>query len=201
MTTVNDNPATTDETDQNRRLIIKAAVDSFLQRGFPDSAMPDIVAESGVAPDVAYALFPSKYDVLRTLAAFNKTSGDTSFKELTDESPLPPAAELVTRVLDYFERMAASGAPAGLVPQTLGLALFDPEINVIMQEVAANIRKNWIGLATRLAQEGRLPEGADVQAVGTTLHTLGIGFMIYHMMGNIDSAMLRQGLDGLIIDR
>lgn len=189
------------ETEQARQLIINAAVDSFLKRGFPESSMPAIIEESGVAPEVAYTLFPGKYDVIKALAEFNRTSGTGMLQGLTEESPLPPTAELVARVLEFFERMADSGAPAGLVPQTLGLSLFDEGINVIMQDVAASMRQAWVGLATRLEEEGRLREGTNVQNVGATFLALGMGFMVYHMMGGIDADTLRQGLHSLIIDR
>lgn len=200
MTTISENPTIDPETEEARQLVINAAVDSFLKRGFPESSMPAIVEESGVAPDVAYALFPDKYDVLRALAEYNRTSGTEMLKGLAKEDSLPPVADLLARVLGFFESMAASGAPAGLVPQSLGLSLFDEDINVIMQGVASSMKQAWVGLATRLQEEGRLREGTDVQDVGATFLALGMGFMIYHMMGGIDAATLNKGLHGLNID-
>ena len=84
--------------------------------------------------------------------------------------------------------------------EALGLSLIDEDLNVIMQDVAANMKQGWTGVAARLGEEGRLREGTNPQDVGATFLALGMGFMLFHMLGGIDVATLRQGLLGLIID-
>lgn len=184
-----------------RELILDAAAASFLELGFPESSMSDIVEASGVDPEAAYGLFPRKHDLIGALCRFNNASGRGMMSDLAEESPAPATAELIVRVMEFWESLAADGGRAGLVPQALGLSLFDEEIGGIMRDVIAAQRKRWMALAERLRREGRLREGADVHAVGTTLHTMSMGFMLCHMLGGIDSATARRGLHDLIVDR
>jgi AcrR family transcriptional regulator len=201
MTTKTENPTIDHETEKARQLILDAAAASFLKRGFPESSMSDIIEASGVAPDVAHAQFPRKHDLIKALALFNKATGSGMLKGHAEESTLPPTAEYIVRVMEFWEGKAADGGTAGLVPQALGLSLFDEEIDAVMQDVVAAMKQGWTGMATRLAEAGRLREGANVEDVGTTFLALSIGFTVYHMMGGIDSATARRGLHDLILDR
>ena len=189
------------EAGQVRELILDAAAASFLKRGFPESSMTDIIEASGVSPEVVYALFPRKHDLFEALCRFNKASPGGVMSNLAEESPAPPTAELIVRVMEFFESMAADGGRAGLVPQALGLSLFDEEIDVIMKDVVKAQLRRWIALAERLQCEGRLREKANVQDVGAVLHIMSIGFMVSHMMGGVDAATARRGLFDLIVDR
>lgn len=201
MTPADESFTADQETEQVRQLILDAAAASFLKRGFPESSMTEIIEASGVSPEVAYSLFPRKHDMFEALCRFNKASPGGVMSNLAEESPAPPTAELIARVMEFFESMASDGGRAGLVPQALGLSLFDEEIGVLMRDVAEAQLQRWTALAERLQREGRLRGKASVQDVGIILHTLSIGFMVYHMMGGVDSATARRGLFGLIIDR
>ena len=201
MTTTNESSTTDPDTEKVRERILDAAVASFLETGFPESSMSDIVEASGVDPEVASGLFPRKHDLIGALCRFNNGSGRGMMSDLAEESPAPATAELIVRVMEFWESLAADGGRAGLVPQALGLSLFDKEIDGIMQDVIAAQRKRWVALAERLQREGRLREGADVHDVGTTLHTMSMGFMLCHKLGGIDSATARRGLHDLIVDR
>jgi AcrR family transcriptional regulator len=154
-----------------------------------------------VAPEVVYELFHRKHDLIAALCRFNKARGRGMMSDLAEESPAPPTGELIVRVMEFWESQAANGGRAGLVPQALGLSLFDEEIDDIMQDVVEVQLQRWTALARRLQQEGRLREGADVDAVGTTLLTMSIGFTVYHMMRGVDSKIARRGLLDLIVDR
>jgi AcrR family transcriptional regulator len=189
------------ETEKVREQILDAAAASFLKIGFPESSMSDIVEASGADPEVAYGLFPRKHDLIGALCRFNKASGRGMMSDLAEESPAPATAELIVRVMEFWESQAANGGRAGLVPQALGLSLFDEEIDVIMQDVVEVQKQRWTALAERLQREGRLRQGADVHDVGTTFLAMSIGFTVYHMMGGIDSATARRGLHDLIVDR
>lgn len=201
MTTTDENSLTDQETEHTRQLILDAAAASFLKRGFPESSMSDIIEASGVDPEVAHALFPRKHDLISALCRFNKATGGGMMADLAEESPAPATAEVIVRVMEFFELHAADGGRAGLVPQALGLSLFDEEIDTVMQDVVEVQLQRWTALAQSLQKEGRLREGADVRDVGITLLTMSIGFTVYHMMGGVDAAIARRGLHDLIIDR
>ena len=119
MTTTHESSTREQETEQVRQRILDAAAASFLKRGFPDSSMADIIEASGVAPEVAQELFPRKHDLIEALCRFNKATGRGMMTNLAEESPAPPTAELIVRVMEFWESQAADGGRAGLVPQAL----------------------------------------------------------------------------------
>lgn len=198
MTTISQDSTTTNDTEQNRLRIIGAAISLFMNRGFPESSIEDIVKDSGVEPEVARALFPTKYDVLKVLGDLNKMAATGMLDGVTAESDLPPTDEIVARVADFFESMANSGAPAGIAPQAMGLALYDEQVKVIIDDVFSALRASWDALAVRLKAEGRLPEGTEPEDVGATLFTVALGFMSHSLIGGVDAGSLRRGLHAVL---
>lgn len=201
VTTTDGDRATEQETEQRRQRVLEAALAAFLAHGFPESSVPDIIEASGVDPEAARALFPRKHDLFEALCQINNVAGGAMMSGLAQESPAPPTGEVIVRVMEFWESLADGGGRAALVPQALGLSLFDAEINGVMQEVIGVQRQRWTALAESLHQEGRLREGADVAAVAVTLHTMSMGFMLHHMLGGIDSGTARRGLLDLFADR
>lgn len=199
MTTIEQDPTTKDQTEQNRLRIIGAAIQQFLNRGFPESSIDEIIADSGVDAEVARGLFPTKYDVLKVLGDLNKMAATGMLDGVTAEDELPANDEIIARVADFFESMVASGAPAGIAPQAMGLSLFDPGVNAIMQDVIVGLRGSWIKLAERMKTEGRLPDGTEPEDVANTFFTLVIGFMTSNMIADVSAGHLRRGLRAVLV--
>jgi AcrR family transcriptional regulator len=55
-------------TEYRRRQILEAALDVFSQKGYGEATMPDIAKEAGVAVGTIYLYFPSKRDLLVSVA-------------------------------------------------------------------------------------------------------------------------------------
>jgi len=151
MTTTEQDSTTVEQTEKNRLRIIGAGINQFITRGFPESSIEEIVADSGVEPETARGLFPSKYDVLKVLGDLNKMAATGMLDGVTAEDELPSNDEIIARVADFFESMVASGAPAGIAPQAMGLSLFDTGVNAIMQDVIEALRASWVRLAERMS--------------------------------------------------
>lgn len=198
MTTAAQDSTATDQTEKNRLRIIGAGINQFLTRGFPESSIEEIVADSGVDPAVASGLFPTKYDVLKVLGDLNKMAATGMLDAVTAEDQLPANDEIIARVADFFESMVASGAPAGIAPQAMGLSLFDTGVNAIMQDVIQGLRASWVRLAVRMSAEGRLAEGVEPEDVANTFFTLVIGFMTSNMIADVNAGHLRRGLHAVL---
>lgn len=199
MTTTSPDPTTTDQTEKNRLRVIGAGINLFLTRGFPASSIEEIIADSGVAPEVARALFPTKYDVLKVLGDLNKMAATGMLDGVTGEEVLPPNDEIIARVADFFESMVASGAPAGIAPQAMGLSLFDQGVNTIMQDVIQALRASWVRLAERMSAEGRLAPDVAPEDVANTFFTLVIGFMTSNMIADVSAGHIRRGLAAVLV--
>jgi AcrR family transcriptional regulator len=103
MTTTEQDSTIAEQTEKNRLRIIGAGINQFLTRGFPASSIEEIVADSGVEPDVAAGLFPTKYDVLKVLGDLNKMAATGMLDGVTAEAELPSNDEIIARVADFFE--------------------------------------------------------------------------------------------------
>lgn len=186
---------TTQDTQRARQQIVQAAIGLFLKRGVPETSIDDIVAESGLPADVVLSQFARRNDVLRAIGAVNKASAEGMLKELLQEAPVATPAEMLGRSAAYFSQ---GGDPMRIVPQAWGVALYDDEINGVMRDVLMSLQDLWVELAGRLADEGRLPDGADREDVGRTLGCMIVGYMVQSQLSDVNPEHLRRGLQALV---
>lgn len=198
MNTTTGDSTVTQSSREIQQQVVDAAIARFLDRGFPDTTMQDIVAKSGLPADVVSGEFPSKYDVLRSLGDLNKAAATGMLKGVLDKETLPSVPEILGSVGEFFEALSVDGGPAGVAPQAMGIALYDPEVNLIMDDVFEALHSGWVDVATRMAAEGRLPRDANPRDVGTALFALVIGFMFQNLLGGVKAAELRGGLAALL---
>jgi TetR/AcrR family transcriptional regulator, transcriptional repressor of aconitase len=192
MTTISTNSA------HERQQVVDAAVNCFIEHGIAAASMDDIIEESGLSPEVVHQHFATKNDILRVLGARNKIAAGGVLREVLQETPLPPVDEIVARVATFFEASLESGDPVGVAPQAWGVAMYDDEVDVIMRDVFADLRDLWIQLATRMADEGQLPDDADPQDVGRTLMAIVIGFMVQSLLSDSKATHVSRALQVLL---
>src|SRR5215470_8690782 len=173
------------DSKHDQQTIVQAAVSCFIQHGIAETSMQDVVQESGLSSDVVYSHFPAKNDILRVLGAVNKAAAAGMLNEMLEETPLPSADEMLGRSATFFDAGAQNRGPMSVVPQAWGVALYDDEINVIMRGVLGDLQDIWVELATRMADEGRLPDGADPQDVGRTFGCMIIGYMVQSLLSDV----------------
>ncbi|MFL6109910.1 MAG: TetR/AcrR family transcriptional regulator [Catenulispora sp.] len=190
-TTSQNSAVTNDQAKQDRQKIVLAAIDIFLQQGIGETSMEDIARRAGLATETVYNAFPRKNDILRIIGAANKAAAAGSLDELLQESPVATPPEMLLRTASFF----TSGGPAmRMVPQAWGVALYDQEINGVIHDVLDQLQHQWIELATRMADEGQLPEGADPGSVGRTLGCLIVGYMVMSLLHDVTPEHLHRGL-------
>jgi len=191
-------PTISKDSEHERQLIVRAAINCFLKQGLPVTSMQDIVQESGLSSDVVYRHFPGKNDILRLLGAMNTATATGALREMLKETPLPPVDEFVGRLAIFFEASVDNGDPVSVTPQGWGVALYDDEVNVIMSEVVEALRDAWIEVAARMVDEGRLPSDADPEDVGRTLFSLFLGFMLQSLLGDVKAAHVQRALHAIL---
>jgi AcrR family transcriptional regulator len=191
-------PTVSNDSKQDQQRIVQAAVGRFIKHGMPETSMRDIVEDSGLPADVVARHFPTKNDIIRALGAVNKAAAAGMLKEMLKEASLPGPDEMLGRSAAFFEAGARNGGPMSIVPQAWGVALYDDEINVLMREVLGELQDLWVELATRMGDEGRLPDGADPQDVGRTFGCLIVGYMVQSLLSDVKPEHLRRALHALI---
>lgn len=183
-----------DSLQQRQQMILQAAVNLFIKKGFSETSMQDIVQESGLPSEVVHALFPGKVDMLRVAGNANASQAYTMLNGLLQETSLAAVADMVGRSAEFISEV---GDPMRMVPQIWGVAAYDEEINGLVSPVLVELQNYWIALAKRMSEEGRLPAGADHEDVGRTLACLITGYMVQSVLNDVEPGHLSRGLQAL----
>jgi AcrR family transcriptional regulator len=191
-------PTISNDTQQERQLIVQAAVGCFIKNGMAETSMADVVEGSGLPAEEVHRHFPAKNDIIRALGAVNKAAAAGMLKDLLAEKRLPGADEMLGRSASFFSSGAANNGPMSVVPQAWGVALYDDEINVLMRGVLGELQDLWVELARRMAEEGRLPNGADPEDVGRTFGCIIVGYMVQSLLSDVQPEHLRRALHTLL---
>jgi AcrR family transcriptional regulator len=183
---------------QNRQQIIQAAANCFAEHGLGLVTMPQIIEASGLSAEEVHRHFVEKNDILRAIGVRNRDACAVAFGAILRETPLPPLDEIVGRLASAFEAMVQIGDPVRVTPQGWGVSMYDDEVYVIVREMMVNQRETWIGVATRLVGEGRLPADADPQDVGRALFSLFLGFIVQSLLGDVTGRHLSRALRAIL---
>ncbi|REE99268.1 TetR/AcrR family transcriptional regulator [Thermomonospora umbrina] len=187
--------------ERRRRQVLDAARVCFARRGFHETSMQDIFAESGMSAGAVYRYFKSKGDLVEAIAADTIIRVAASMASIVAENPLPELDEVVGRICDLLvAQYSVDDADAlRLAPQAWALALYDPEVGVIVLDAMTRIRQVWLTYAERLRDVGRLPADADLTAVSKALFGLLPGFILQRvLLKDVDPAVMRLGVRTLM---
>lgn len=193
-------PRVTEEyLEQRRQQILDAARRCFARQGFYQTSMQDVFAESGLSAGAVYRYFKSKDELVRAIAASTLGQISAIITDSLAEDPAPGLDEMAGRLAAGMEKLSGADGPARIAPAGWAAALHDPAVAEIMNDVLGAMRERWVQAARRMADDGRLPADADVDAVGSAMFSLFPGFLVqYLILGGTDAATLQRGLHALL---
>ncbi len=146
-------PKLSDEEVQERKSrIIKAALTCFARKGYHQTTMDDIVAESGLSKGGVYWHFKSKRDLF-TATITHAFGGSPDVLEASLLESTASATEQVYALLDFFTQMMVSGPLLETVPIILeawSQNVRDPE----MQELSAQVFEQYRRPLAQLIESG-----------------------------------------------
>lgn len=171
-----------------------AAQRCFIRRGFHQTSMQDVFAESGLSAGAVYRYFKSKDDLVIELASTHAAGVRAMLAEAMAGDPLPTPAEVIARASGF---LTAHGGPEGrlrLAPQAWALAMVDASAAEPIRQAMRGIREVWRDYVGRMADQGWLPADADLDAVAATLFGMLPGFVLQaQILGDVDTAALERG--------
>ncbi len=133
-----------------RERVLDASVQVFLERGYADSTIDDIVAAAEVGRATFYLHFKSKLEVMRAIIKAKEEQNEALSKELrADESPTPESLEAWLR--RFVSHWSAEGDRFLVGLQALAS---EPELT---GELETGLRLTAETLAKFLAKKRRLP--------------------------------------------
>ncbi|BDU01711.1 TetR/AcrR family transcriptional regulator [Nocardia sputorum] len=185
--------------ERRRQQILDAARRCFARKGFYETSMQDVFAESGLSAGAVYRYFKSKDELVTALATETTVSLRIAMDQAIGRDPLPTPAELFTMIAEEVVRRSGPDGPVRLAPQAWALALVHPEAAVMVRETMIAMRALWVNYAERMRDKGWLPEDADIDAVAKAIIGLLPGFILQHLiLGDLDPETLARGVRTLL---
>lgn len=185
--------------ERRRQQILDAARRCFARKGFYETSMQDVFAESGLSAGAVYRYFKSKDELVTALATETTVSLRIAMDQAIGRDPLPTPAELITMIAEEVVRRSGPDGPVRLAPQAWALALVHPQAAVMVRETMIAMRALWVSYAERMRDKGWLPEDADIDAVAKAIIGLLPGFILQHLiLGDLDPETLARGVRTLL---
>ncbi|MGY1979506.1 TetR/AcrR family transcriptional regulator [Nocardia gipuzkoensis] len=185
--------------ERRRQQILDGARRCFTRKGFHETSMQDVFAESGLSAGAVYRYFKSKDELVTALATETTVSLRIAMDQAIGREPLPTPAELITMIAEEVVRRSGPDGPVRLAPQAWALALVHPGAAVMVRETMLAMRALWVTYAERMRDKGWLPEDADVDAVAKAIIGLLPGFILQHLiLGDLDPQTLARGVRTLL---
>lgn len=185
--------------EQRRQHILDAARRCFARKGFYETSMQDVFRESGLSAGAVYRYFKSKDDLIQAIAAQAFSQVTSVIDEALAQDPMPGLDEIMGTLAEAAFRLSGPDGQTRIAVSAWAAALHDPEMGAVVRDVLGQFRGSWVKVAQRLADEGRLTQGADPDAVGAALFSLMPGFMLqYLLLGDVKPDMIRAALGELL---
>ncbi|MFC8615291.1 TetR/AcrR family transcriptional regulator [Micromonospora purpureochromogenes] len=165
-----------------RQQILDAARRCFLRDGFHNTSMQDVIAEAGLSVGAVYRYFPSKNDLITSIAQSVIGGADAVFAELAAAEPPLPLVEALDRALTYVDAQSGEGGILPLAIQVWSESLRDPALATFVNATYSGFRDRFALLARRARETGELPPDADPEAVGTALFGLVPGYLMQKVL-------------------
>jgi AcrR family transcriptional regulator len=139
--------------DARREQIASAAIACLARKGFSNTTMADIIAESGLSAGAIYSNFINKAELARYVAG---TLIGPRTVVISNEPGTPTDI-----ALSMLAGLAASDVEASVVVQIWAESTVDPELHAVITGVVESLRSAFaIGIADWVAE--RYPDDADV---------------------------------------
>lgn len=165
-----------------RQQILDAARRCFLRDGFHNTSMQDVIAEAGLSVGAVYRYFPSKNDLITSIAQSVIGGADAVFAELAAAEPPLPLVEALDRALTYVDAQSGEDGILPLAIQVWSESLRDPALATFVNATYSGFRDRFALLARRAREAGELPPDADPEAVGTALFGLVPGYLMQKVL-------------------
>lgn len=186
--------------EARRAEIAGAALRCFARTGYQRTSMADIIAESGLSAGAIYSYFPSKRELITSVAERILDDRRAELEAAGADRPLAPA-----EIVRMLARGVRANAPVPVLIQVWGEATVDPDLRAIVQVVLTRMRtavtaglERWAALHPE--RVGESPD-AWASAVAPILMSLLPGFILQSaLIDDFDEEGFLSGLGTLVPD-
>jgi AcrR family transcriptional regulator len=160
--------------ETRRKELLDSSLKLFLQRGYENTTVNDLIAEVGVSKGAFYHYFASKEDLLEALAQRFAQELLVAAKDLLED----PTLNAYERLSGYLER--ARRTKIGLAPAVWATfaPIFRPENLLLYHRLHNAVRSIMTPVFTRIIEEGiaeRSFDAPDARGAAEIILMLGAG--------------------------
>lgn len=158
--------------------IAHAAMRCVVRRGFANTSMADIIAESGLSAGAIYSHFESKAQIALHLARFVVTArGDDVIAFAASRPASASPAEIVTYLMHSLDR---HDVPAALLLQVWAEATVDPELHELAVEATTRLRGAYeTAVRPWLEARGEATTPSGLRTTTSAMLTLSQGYIVH----------------------
>jgi len=186
--------------ERRRQQILDAAAGCFARQGFHATSMQDIFAAAGLSAGAVYRYFPSKTDLIRSIAAEALANVLPVLESATSADVTPGIPDVVATLIGELR----DGRLARLRPVILQVwaeAVRDEELAELALSTTGQLLATITDLVERLTAEGRLPAGTDAAAAGRLVMAMLQGYVIqFALYGDVSPQQVREAAAALFRD-
>ncbi|GAA5035003.1 TetR/AcrR family transcriptional regulator [Microbacterium fluvii] len=184
--------------EARRAEIVDAALGCFKRSGYQRTSMADIIAESGLSAGAIYGYFPSKSDLVLTVAARILDARRAELALAETERTLSPAG-----IAQLLVQGVRSEAPLPVLIQVWGEATVDPELRTLLQHTLGDMRGTIADALQRwaVAHPDQVPDDPARWAHATAPVTMSLipGFVLQSaLFDEFDGDAFLAALPGLL---
>ncbi len=164
--------------ESRRNQIIRAALKCFSQKGFHQTSMQDIVAESGLSPGAIYLYFRSKDEIIRTTADIRHQNEKELFSEIFAEDS---ANHALSQVADLFFNSLRNKdilKERNMEVQLWGEAMVNPAIFKVVSEGFLETKRVFTGIIKKYQEQGKLDPRHSPEAIAGVMLAQFQGFVL-----------------------
>jgi AcrR family transcriptional regulator len=162
---------------RRRRQILEAAERCFRRRGFHQTSMQEICAESQISAGALYRYFGSKADIITAIAEYKHRESEAEFERVLGELGLMDALQsMFARFLTKIETESLGPVLADI----LGEAQRDPSLARSLAAIAARSLQRLSAAIAHAQQTGEIDAQLDpleaAEMLGAAMEGLGLRF-------------------------
>lgn len=174
--------------EDRKSQIIGAARRCFARKGFHQTSMQDIVAESGLSPGAIYLYFRSKDEIIRATADIRHENERRLFAEILSDSGAHAALSRIAR--HFFDSLQDPGVreERRLDVQLWGEAMVNPAVRSVEAGGLAETARVLAEAARSFQARGGLAPGLPPGDVARVMLALFQGFVLQQQLeGALDA--------------
>lgn len=194
-------PKVTEEHRERRRQqILDAARECFLRKGFHQTSMSDVFAESGLSAGAVYGYFKGKDEIISAIAEQVLVNVELLLDPLIDEDPPPTLESVLRHMFTTLENIGfGQQAPAELAAQVWAEVPRNEALAALVQEKYRWVRHRLQHAIERQQAVGGLTPDVPAEKIAMVVFGSMLGYLVQGVViGDVNPDLYADGFAALL---